>query len=120
MEIHFQYELSFKIVDKKSESPLENVTVKMHSNNATVDLYTDESGEVKAKKKYQAGTQFKVNLSKAGYISMTYDITVDKQQSKNVFAFEMDHNQTSVMMILTLAKNFKKPHNFRFTEACSV
>ena len=96
-----QLELSFKVVDTK-DAPLKDVTIKISNDKESEELKTDESGHVKAAKKYAAGTQFKVEVSKDGYelvTDVTKGITVDARQSENVFSFKKNIKSVSLISI---------------------
>ena len=83
-------ELSFKVVDAK-DAPLKDVTIKIKNDKESEELKTDANGQVKAAKKYAAGTKFNVELTKEGYelvTDVTNGITVDARQSENTFSFQ--------------------------------
>ena len=101
LDITLQLELSFKVVDE-NENALKDVTIKIKNDKDSEELKTDENGEVKAGKKYAAGTKLSVDLSKEGYeliTDVTNGITVDARQSENAFSFKM--NIKSVSFICT-------------------
>ena len=92
-----QLELSFKVVDE-NENALKDVTIKIKNDKDSEELKTDGNGEVKAGKKYAAGTKFSVDLSKAGYelvTDVTKGIIVDARQSENAFSFKKNIKSVS-------------------------
>ena len=102
-DIILQLELSFKVVDEK-EKALKGVTIKIKNDKDSEELTTDDNGEVKAKKKYKAGTKFSLELSKDGYelvTDVTEGITVDARQSENVFSFKMNIKSVSSTSLMT-------------------
>ena len=98
-----QLELSFKVVDEK-EKALKGVTIKIKNDKDSEELTTDENGDVKAKKKYAAGTKFNLELLKNGYelvTDVTKGITVDARQSENAFPFQMKIKSVSSTSLMT-------------------
>ena len=75
MDIKLQLELSFKVVDE-NENALKDATIKIKNDKDSEELKTDDKGEVKAVKKYPAGTKFIVELSKDGYRLHSVSINV--------------------------------------------
>ena len=100
MVLYFlQLELSFKVVNAK-DAALKDVTIKIKNDKESEELKTDENGEVKATKKYAAGTKFTVEVSKEGYelvTDVTKGITVDARQSENIFSFQQNIKSVSII-----------------------
>ena len=97
MDITLQLELSFKVVDE-NKNALKDVTIKIKNEKDSEELKTDDNGEVKAVKKYAAGTKFSVDILKEGYkldTDVTNGITVDARQSENAFSFKMNIKSVS-------------------------